>query len=430
MGRTHRIANCLTLGVLISFVASSIALAGGRESGPNIGANPLLFSFTNRSPRDRVCSAFVGPAFTLCSAFCNGCQNTPRPYCDNLRRSFRQLTRRSSFPCEGRTPTPTSTPTPTRTPATKNCALAAGSYTFTQLAGGTLKPDGLDPFPFPAGGTIVQDVGEPDAECVHETIVPYPGGFSVPTFCIAGVNFTIQVRQSGCGIGRIDSNGGADYTIEELGDTSSPTVCNLPHPDCTEGLDSSAQVNVTVGDGVIDDCPAGTGNAIVSIPVQSTIWADAQGACPDPDDRLDPGDQLIVALPQIFDFSSDATSSDWQDIDPDGCCVAGGGPASNVTPCDPGGDGPLSNRGECLDFTAGTVTLAASGVVPSTGVPIFDTTYTARLPNSVSGPAPLQGVTCASPPEINFAGLRTRCLHDDATSSSIRRAARRARRPW
>ena len=111
------------------------------------------------------------------------------------------------------------------------CPLEAGSYTFTQGAGGFLTPDGLDPFPFPPGGTILLDVGTPDADCVHPAVAPATTGFVVPQFCIGTVNFNVSVVQSGCGIGQIDSDGGSDYEVREIGDTSSPTVCGAPLPD-------------------------------------------------------------------------------------------------------------------------------------------------------------------------------------------------------
>jgi hypothetical protein len=277
--------------------------------------------------------------------------------------------------------------------------------------GGTLKPDGLQPFPFPSGGLIVQDVGPPDENCVHETVVPFPDGFFAPTFCIGTVNFNVSVVQTGCGIGRIDSDGGSDYGISILGDTSSPSICNLPHAGCAEGSDSAAQVDIDVGDGTPDTCAAGTGNAIVSVPVQTTVWTDVDGQCPDPDGRFDPGiDGLIILFPQIFDFSTDATVADWTDLDPDGCCIAGGGPASKTMPCNAGGLGSVASNGACLDFSADSVALAASGVVSSAGVPLYDVSFTARFPYSVGDVEAPLGATCAAPPLIDFGGTAIRCI--------------------
>jgi hypothetical protein len=286
---------------------------------------------------------------------------------------------------------------------------------LTQVSGGTLRVDGLPAFPFPAGGQIVQDVSAGNADCVHQTVVPFPGGFSAPVFCIPSLGFTTKVQQTGCGVGRIDSDGGSDYTIVERGDTSSPTICALPHNNCSNGADSNVQLNVTVGNGTADTCSSGTANATVSVPVFTTTWLTFSG-CPDPDGTYNPGtDTLIVSFPQTLDFTTDSTDADWTDLDPDGCCIAGAGPGSNTNPCNPGGTGGFSATGTCIDLTgvgvAGAdVTTVASGTVGSSGSPLFDLTFLTQLPNEVTGPAALQGATCSSPPTIDFAGTAIRCI--------------------
>jgi hypothetical protein len=224
------------------------------------------------------------------------------------------------------------------------------------------------------------------------------------------------VRQTGCGVGQIDSDGGADYTVTEIGDTSSPTICNLPHPSCSNGANSSAQVDVTVGDGATDACASGTANAIVAVPVFTTTWLDSGFLCPDPDGAFDPGtDTLITSFPQTLDFTTDTNAADWADLDPDGCCIAGAGPGSNTNPCNPGGSGGLSSTGTCLDLTgAGVpgadVTTVASGPVGSNGSPLFDLTFTTQLPNEISAAGAPLGATCSNPPMIDFAGTATRCI--------------------
>jgi hypothetical protein len=293
------------------------------------------------------------------------------------------------------------------------CPLDDGTYTLTQVSGGSLRVDGLPPFPFPAGGTIVQDVSAGDADCVHDVAVPFPGGFNAPAFCIPSLGFTTSVVQTGCGIGLIDSNGGSDFTITEVGDTSSPVVCSLPHAGCSNGSDSSAQVDVTVGDATPDVCGSGTANATVSVPVFTTTWLTFAG-CPDPDGTYNPGvDTLIVSFPQTLDFTTDSTSGDWADLDPDGCCIAGAGPGSNTNPCNPGGAGGLSSTGTCIDLTgldvAGAdVTTVAAGAVGSSGSPLYDLTFVTTLPNEISSGG--TGGTCATPPAINYGGTATRCI--------------------
>jgi hypothetical protein len=141
------------------------------------------------------------------------------------------------------TPSTESTPTPTPTATTAPvCPVAPGVYTITNGATGTLQVASIGPFPFPSGGTVVQDVGPGDANCVHNTVVPFPGGFASPQFCIPVLNFNVLVIQTGCGVGRLDSNGGSDFTVIEHGDTSDASAtCNLPDPDCNPTCASTSR---------------------------------------------------------------------------------------------------------------------------------------------------------------------------------------------
>jgi hypothetical protein len=265
----------------------------------------------------------------------------------------------------------------------------------------------------------VQDVGAGDASCVHQTVVPYPGGYTVAPFCIAALDFTIEISQTGCGVGRIDSNGGSDFTVSEIADSSSPVVCKLPQtPFCSTSAssDDDMQIDVTVGNGSTDMCAApGTANAAVSIPVQTVVWQAVGFDCPDNDGRYDPGtDTLITSFPQIFDLTTDATSADFQDLDADGCCIAGIGPAGNKNPCAAGGSGPMTASGSCADFSgldaAGTdLTLVATGAVGASS-PLHDMTYKMILPSEMTTVGPNFAAACASPPPIDFAGKVTRCV--------------------
>src|SRR5262245_37168030 len=77
------------------------------------------------------------------------------------------------------------------------CPLAAGQYTTTQVSGGQLKVYTFMPFPFPAGGTIVQDVAAGTLpNCIHDTVVDFPGGFSAPNFCVPALGYTVSVTQT------------------------------------------------------------------------------------------------------------------------------------------------------------------------------------------------------------------------------------------
>ncbi len=281
------------------------------------------------------------------------------------------------------------------------CPLGPGMYTLTGVSGGNLRVSTLAPIPFPPGATVVADVGLGDPSCVHNLVVPFPGGFHSPTLCITSLGFSVSLAQTGCGIGEIASKGGADFTVEEIGDTSDhSSVCNLPQV-CTAGQDSAVRIQVTVGDGTPDTCKSGTANAILSIPEHTVVWVDASGTCPATDGMYDPdkGDTLIVEFDQILDLTTDTNSTKWMDLDGDGCSLAGAGPAAGY-----------SNTGTCADLTNDTVALAASGTIGSKGAPLFDITYSALLPFTFSGPdAPLES-TCDSPPVIDFNGTANQCI--------------------
>lgn len=295
-------------------------------------------------------------------------------------------------------PTPTSTPVPT-------CPLTAGKYTVTQVAGGSLKVYTFMPFPFPAGGSIVQDVAAASQPaCVHSTVVPFPGGFSAPNFCVPALGYTVSVTQTGCGAGRIDSNGGSDYTILEVSDTSNTGApCFLPHTACAPGADASVRVDITVGNGAADTCSGGgTANAIVTIPVHTVTWQDNSagtfGSCPG-DGVFNGGDAIITQFDQVLDFTTDQASHHWADIDGDLCSLAGGGPAA----------GQPAQTGVCQNLMAGTVTTVAAGGFGSTGIP-NDGSFSTKLPNTFALSGAFAGDTCGSPPVINFTGLATRCI--------------------
>jgi len=304
-------------------------------------------------------------------------------------------------------PTATATrvpPTPTATVGTA-CQLGAGRYTITQTAGGTLRLATFAPFPVPAGGVLVQDVSAGDAKCVHTTVVPFPGGYVVHPFCVPALNATIAIEQAGCGVGRIDSNGGADYTITEDADTSETPRCNVPQTTCPSSgptADTSGRVDITVGNGVMDTCTGGgAGNAAVTVPVVTTAWVSLNSSCPDSDGTYDaPGDTLLARFPQTLDLTTDTNTARFADLDMDGCARIGLGPS-----------GPRSDTGSCIDFTTGSVAMAGAGAVFSSGNPLFDILFTTKQPGILSAPAPSGGSVCNTAPPIDFGGLLTRCVH-------------------
>jgi hypothetical protein len=256
------------------------------------------------------------------------------------------------------TPPPTSatSPTPTATPPGTSCPLMPGKYTITSEEGGVLTVSSLSSFAFPAGGTIIADVGQPDTNCVHKVVVPFPSpvGFTAPVFCVPALGFTVSVTQTGCGIGEIDSNGGSDFTVSELGDTSydsskdsaATSVCHITQASCPmqgPAPDSSILVRVKVGDGQPDVCtPPATANALIAVPVFTLTWLEKAnpGQCPAKDGMYNPGtDTLVSQFPQTLDFTTDTTTAAFQDLDMDHCFISGAGPAAG-----------FSNSGTCMDI--------------------------------------------------------------------------------
>ena len=333
----------------------------------------------------------------------------------------------TSVPTATDTPTATTVPTPTATTG-PSCPLTAGRYTET-TTGGVLKVSTFQPFAFPSGGMTVQDVNAPDANCVHNTVIPYPGGFSTPIFCVPALGYTVSVTQTGCGIGIIDSDGGSDLTTTEKGDTSFTSgSCAAGQATCTAGLDSSGEIDITVGDGVADTCSSGgTGNAMVSIPVETVTWLAEDSSCPDADGAPpEGGDTIITQFPQTLDLTTDRATAQFADNDANGCSLAGAGPAGPYTTnqvcfaagnpyacCTGAGTGTCVGNGavgKCIDFVGNTVDVAAGGTVFSSAAPLHDLLFTTVQNSNISAPTAFGGATCASPPVIDFNGLAHRCI--------------------
>jgi hypothetical protein len=259
------------------------------------------------------------------------------------------------------------------------------------------------------------DTGPGDADCIHDTVVPFPGGFNAPTFCVPALGFTVNVSQTGCGIGIIDSDGGSDVTVVEQGDTSDAT-CGQSQSGaaCSTFADSSQRVDITVGDASADTCAGGgTANTLVSIPVFTVTWTPAgPPVCPDADGMFNPGtDTLITQFPQTLDFTTDTNTASFVDLNADGCKRGGGlGP-----------DGPTTATGACLNLGNGTVTTGAAGTVASAGAPAGDLLFSTTLPNTFAQTGPFAGATCASPPVIPLGGgTDMRCFVQAATFTSDR----------
>ena len=142
---------------------------------------------------------------TNCPAFANGQGKvTVSQLIQGVNNSLRGCP-----PADTPTATPSNTPgeptmTPvvgTATPAVPTLTPVVGTPTITPTPGGscpltpasTRSPNSrrhaadhtFAPYAFPSGGTIVEDVKPASApDCVHEVVVPFPGGFSAPNFCV------------------------------------------------------------------------------------------------------------------------------------------------------------------------------------------------------------------------------------------------------
>jgi hypothetical protein len=115
-----------------------------------------------------------------------------------------------------------------------------------------------------------------------------------------------------------------------------------------------------------------------------------------PGDGVFNGTDMVAAeFNQFLDFTTDTATGSWSDLDPDGCSIAGFGPAAGYT-----------RTGVCIDLGLGTITPVAVGEFGATGG-LFAT----KLPSTFSGPGAPLGATCGSPPLINLGGgVVTRCI--------------------
>lgn len=298
----------------------------------------------------------------------------------------------------------------------------------TTSTGGVLKAATFAAFPFPAGIQTTLHIPIPDANCVAPMVIPYPGGFSVPVFCVAALGYTVQVAQNGCGVGVVDTDGGSDLTLNENGDTSYNLNGCAAHQACGSFVDSTGDIDITVGDGIPDTCSSGTGNAMVSIPVETLTWLSANG-CPDTDEQPNQADDTLIAqFTQTLDLTTDRAVAQFNDNDLDGCSLKGVGPAGpylrNVICVGPGnpyscctgsGSGTCTGNGAvgtCVDVSAGTFafTVVGAGTIFSLGAPLHDLLYETVQNNYYRFVECAPMPTCDPPPVINFNGLAHRCV--------------------
>jgi hypothetical protein len=160
-----------------------------------------------------------------------------------------------------------------------------------------------------------------------------------------------------------------------------------------------------------DSClGGGTANLIVSVQASIQAWIDSV-ECPDSDGTADGDDQLLVSLSQTLDLTTATSRSDFADLDGDGCCIAGVGPASVTNPCGDGApENVLSSSGTCLNLVNRTVTTAATAPIGASAPPLNDLTFALQLQNVLTGPELVSGPACNNPPPVDFDGTVTRCI--------------------
>jgi hypothetical protein len=207
------------------------------------------------------------------------------------------------------------------------------------------------------------------------------------------------LTQTGCGAGKIDSNGGSDFTVVERNDTSSPTVCGTPHAGpCRPGADDASLNVLQLGNGAADSCGDGAANVFVSVPVKTTIWEDNSpgmvGTCIG-NAVFDGTDMLVSEFDQILDFTTDTAKSTWSDVDPDSCSVAGAGPSSGE---------PIVS-GVCLNTANGDVRLVAAGGFGNSLTPTYDGSFSFSLPGTMTQTGPFANDMCPGAPPLG-----NRCL--------------------
>jgi hypothetical protein len=280
--------------------------------------------------------------------------------------------------------------------------------------GGSLVVGTFAAFPFPGGVITTVDAGAANpTTCQHPVTIP-PNGFTVPAFCIPALTYTSQVVAQGCEGGTADGQGSVwdaispnpTPNVTRVGD-SSDGVCNPAGQTCN----SAGAGGNTLGD--IDTTrggpPAVTLNRVhtqLDIPVLSTTWLDAEGACPDEDGMFDGTDSLITQFSFILSPTTGNTNARYADKNGDSCSLPqfSSGPLvtrvcsnDNTRPCSVAADcvspgtcpvtgGTLTGippAGPCC-VVGQTTTVVATGVAFTGAGPLFDILFANRIPATIT----------------------------------------------
>ena len=233
------------------------------------------------------------------------------------------------------------------------CPLAPGAYTLTQHGDGFFVAGALGDVRFPPVTVIPLELGPPDAACVHPVVIPVDGTAVSDPVCLQGLGLTLQVSRSGCGVGLFDSDGGNDFTLEQVGDTSDASpACNRPHAFCQAGADDFVRSDVSMGNGSPDDCGQSRhGQLVLTVQAQFLIWHDS-GGCPAPDGafNVSQGDTLVAQLSSVVNLTTGSAHGKFADLDGDACFLAVG----------EGSLAELEQSGSCMDPSSRLLQLAAA----------------------------------------------------------------------
>jgi hypothetical protein len=314
--------------------------------------------------------------------------------------------------CPGLPSTTSTSHTSTTSTTSTTVALCCGPQRIVlRSSSGTLQVDNLPPFTFPSGVITTLDTAAATggAACAHDVVVP-GGGFSVPNFDIAALNYCSSVTANGCesgtgdGAGRLwDGHGtaGAALTNVSKSADTSDGVCNPAGQPCNTSAGGAGANTLGDIDSTVTAAPGGGVRSLVDIPVHSLTWSDSTcspavtpGCCVsatfDPAD----GDLTITEFDFVLSPTTNAATGVFADKNGDGCFRAGSG-FDNAAP---GANGPKTLTGSPAAGPCCTIgqptTVVSVGEAFSGAAPLFDLGFKSTIPNTVSACGAPGGATC------------------------------------
>ena len=171
------------------------------------------------------------------------------------------------------------------------------------------------------------------------------GGGGVDTATYAEKSVGVSVTLNGATAATVMVNGVAEDTIKNVenltggsaadsflgdafanvfsGDAGNDSLSGLLGNDNVSGGagdDTRGNINTTRGDGSCDT--SGGVRIRFDVPATTTIWNDAENACPDTDGMLDGSDTPVAAFDNIFSFTTSSANADFTELNGDACAFA------------------------------------------------------------------------------------------------------------